>query len=145
MTALTEGRNTPEALGPMRSTAVAASTKIFAGAMVMVNATGFAVEGRTATGLIGLGRSEETVDNSDGANGDLSVQWKSGSFRYTNSAGADEITAADIGNPCYAVDDQTVAKTDDTGARSPAGLIDFVDAQGVWVLFDPSLTRAATA
>ncbi|MFB0515162.1 MAG: hypothetical protein ACETWG_00985, partial [Candidatus Neomarinimicrobiota bacterium] len=34
----------------------------------------------------------------------------------------------------YIVDDQTVAKTDGTGTRSPAGFIEDVDSNGVWVL-----------
>ncbi|CUH67985.1 hypothetical protein TG4357_03322 [Thalassovita gelatinovora] len=60
-----------------------------------------------------------------------------------NSAAADEITIADIGNKAYAVDDQTVAKTDGTATRSPAGIIDDVDANGVWVRFDEALTNAS--
>ena len=145
MAALTQGRNTAEALGPLRVGAVAASTTIFAGAMVMANASGFVLEGQTATGLVGLGRAERGVDNAAGADGDAQVDYKPGTFRFDNSAAADEITAADIGKPCYAVDDQTVAKTDGTGTRSPAGTVDSVDANGVWVTFDPALTLAATA
>jgi hypothetical protein len=38
-----------------------------------------------------------------------------------------------IGNDCYIVDDQTVAKTNGTATRSIAGKIRAVDAQGVWV------------
>jgi hypothetical protein len=34
------------------------------------------------------------------------------------------------------VDDQTVAKTDGTGARSVAGKVFDVDSGGVWVRFD---------
>ena len=52
-----------------------------------------------------------------------------------NSAAADQITAADIGNDCYGVDDQTVAKTNGANTRSVAGKIYDVDAQGVWVKF----------
>lgn len=145
MAALTEGRNTPEALGPIRTGGVAASTTLFPGAMVMVNAAGFIIEGQTATGLIGVGRSEGLADNSGGSNGDITGEYRPGTFRFNNSASTDEITAADIGKVCYAVDDQTVAKTDGSSARSPAGFVDHVDANGVWVRFDAALTRAATA
>jgi hypothetical protein len=44
---------------------------------------------------------------------------------------------------CYFVDDQTVAATDGTGTRSPAGIVEEVTSQGVWVRFDAALSRAA--
>ena len=88
------GRNIPEALGPVRSGAVAASTTIYPGGIAMVNAAGFIGQGQTATGLIGVGRAEALVDNSAGANGDVNANWKPGTYRYDNSAGGDEITAA---------------------------------------------------
>ena len=145
MAALTEGRNTPEALGEVRQGSVAASTTLFPGAMVMLNATGFLIEGQTATGLIGVGRAEEHADNASGADGAITADYKPGVYRWANSAGADEITDADRGKLCYAVDDQTVALTDGTGTRSPAGTVDHVDAQGVWVAMDAALTRVAAA
>lgn len=145
MAPLTEGRNTPEALGPVRQGLVAAATTIFPGAFVMLNAAGFIVEGQTAAGLIGLGRAEQLVDNAAGADGAETLDYKPGIFRFANSAGADEVGAEDVGKLAYAVDDQTVALTDGTGARSPAGTVEYVDAQGVWVRFDAALTRTAAA
>ena len=42
------------------------------------------------------------------------------------------------------VDDQTVAKTDGTGTRSRAGIVDGIEASGgVWVRCDEALARAA--
>jgi len=143
MAALTEGRNTPRAEGDLRVGGVAASTPIFTGAIVMRNSGGFLVEGQTATGLIGAGVAQEDVDNGSGANGDLTVTYRTGIWRFANSAGGDEIADADIGALCYAVDDQTVAKTDGTSTRSPAGTVEMVDANGVWVRFDEALTKAA--
>lgn len=145
MAALTEGRNTPEALGEVRSAGVAADTTLFPGAIAMINAAGFLIEGQTATGLIGVGRSESLADNAGGSNGDITGDYKPGIFRFNNSASTDAITAADVGKVCFVVDDQTVAKTDGSSARSPAGFVDHVDANGVWVRFDAALTRAATA
>lgn len=143
MAALTKDRNTPRFDGDIRVGALAASTTIYAGAMVMANSSGFLVEGQTATDLVGVGRAEERVDNSAGGNGDKTISYRPGVYRYANSAAADEITAADIGKKCFAVDDQTVAKTDGTATRSPAGIVDGVDTQGVWVRFDAALTNAA--
>ncbi|PKP71855.1 MAG: hypothetical protein CVT82_00350 [Alphaproteobacteria bacterium HGW-Alphaproteobacteria-4] len=141
MSALTQDRNTPMALGDLREGAVAAAVKLFAGAIVMRNATGFLTPGATATGLVGVGRAEAQFDNSAGAAGDIQARYRPGVYRYANSAAADAITAAEIGKACYAVDDQTVAKTSATNTRSKAGVVEMVDAQGVWVRFDEALTR----
>jgi hypothetical protein len=58
-----------------------------------------------------------------------------GCWQFANSTAADAITAADIGQPCYAADDQTVARTSATNTRPKAGIIRDVDAFGVWVEF----------
>jgi hypothetical protein len=142
MVALTKDRNTPRLSGDVRSGPVAAATTIFAGALLMRNAAGFLIEGQTATGLVGVGRAEERVENA-GADGAASVTWRPGIYRFANSAGADEIATAEIGDVCYAVDDQTVAKTDGSASRSPAGIVEDVDAQGVWVRLDEALTKAS--
>lgn len=145
MTALTTDRNTQELLGPVRRGDVAADTKIFAGALVMRDAAGNLVEGQTSTTLIGVGRSEGLVDNTGGSAGDKTADYRKGVFRFGNSSSGDAITKADIGKPCYAVDDQTVAKTDGTGARSIAGFIDGLDDAGVWVECDESRVRSHLA
>lgn len=144
MVALIAGRQTPAKSGGNQVGLVAAAVNVFAGAMLMRNAAGNILPAVTGANLIGVGRAEAAIDNSDGAAGAQTVQFTAGRFRYANSAGADEITIADIGKLCFAVDDQTVAKTDDTAARSPAGIVEDVDDQGVWVRFDEALTRAAT-
>lgn len=142
MAALTTDRNTPEKLPGMREEALAGSMLVYAGSLVMRNAAGYLVKASTATGLVGVGRAEEQVDNSAGSNGDKLLKFSPGTFRFANSAGGDEITIAEIGDLCYAVDDQTVAKTDGTSTRSPAGIIAEIDAQGVWVRLDEALTLA---
>ncbi|MGE4323982.1 MAG: hypothetical protein AB7E60_13265 [Sphingobium sp.] len=111
------------------------AVKIHGGTIVMLNATGFATSGATATGQIADGVAMETVDNSGGAAGDKSIRTEKGVFCFENSTAADAITIADIGDNCYIVDNQTVAKTDGSASRSVAGKIMDVDAEGVWVLF----------
>ena len=133
--ALSGDRNTPRKEGDIRQFDVAAATKIYAGALVCLNAAGDAVPGSTATTLTAVGRADQHVDNSGGAAGDLTVDVRRGVFRFGNSAGADEIGAEDIGSTAYVVDDETVALTDGTSTRSVAGTIYDVDAQGVWVEF----------
>lgn len=133
--ALTEGRNTPERDGVSFEFDVAAATEIFEGSLVALDASGNAVPMPEAAGKIAAGRCEEYVDNPGNA-GDEKVKVKSGVFRFENSAGVDEITKAQIGDSCFGVDDQTVAKTVG-GGRSIAGYIVDVDDDGVWVKVHP--------
>jgi hypothetical protein len=145
MTALAADRNTPRLDGDHKSLGVAASQLIYAGAIVMRNAAGHALAGATAAGSVGVGRAEERVDNSAGAAGATSVRVRPGIYRYGNSAAADAITIAEIGDPCYVVDDQTVAKTNGTNTRSIAGFVHDVDANGVWVEFDEARAQSHIA
>jgi hypothetical protein len=111
---------------------VAANAKIHAGALVAVNASGYAAPGSTATGLRSAGRAEEQVDNSGGADGAKNVTVRRGVFKFKNS-GADPVGTAHVLGDCYIVDDETVAATDGTGTRSKAGKVLAVDTDGVWV------------
>lgn len=135
MVALTADRNTPARGGDTREPGVAANAVIHAGAMIGLNASGFAVPMATAAGLKAIGRAERAVDNTGGANGARRIPARAGVFRYANSTAADAITLGDIGADCYAVDDQTVAKTSGSSTRSVAGTVFDVDDLGVWVKF----------
>ncbi len=135
MVALTAPRSTPAALGDVRSIPLAADGKILAGAMVQIAATGFAAMATATIANVTIGRADETADNAGGAAGAKKVKVRRGVFRYANSAAGDAIARTEIGKPCFVVDDQTVAKTDNAGARPAAGTVFDVDAQGVWVEF----------
>ncbi len=133
MTALTAGRNTPYRTGERLVLPVAANTLLYVGALAALDASGNVTPGATAAGLKGIGRVEVEADNSAGAAGDIHAVIRPGIYRWENSAAADEITATEVGLVCYLVDDQTVAKTDSGGTRSPAGIVFEVDSAGVWV------------
>jgi hypothetical protein len=105
------------------------NVEIFQGSLV-VSDGGYAAPGTAATGKIALGRAEQTVDNTGGANGAKSVNVKPGCFLYANKGG-DTLAISDRGALCYISDDQTVCKTG-TG-KSIAGTVIDVVAQGVWV------------
>lgn len=135
MAALTTDRNTPRRDGNVIEPPVGAAAKIFAGALVAINATGFAVRGATATTLKGAGVALHRADNTGGADGDIRVEVSKLPARFGNSTSTDAITLAEIGTDCYIVDDQTVAKTNGTNTRSRAGKVFDVDADGVWVDF----------
>lgn len=134
--ALTKNTNTPERDGKTLAIAVAGNVRIFAGALVALTAAGLATPGAVATTLKGVGRAKDEANNLGGAASAIKVEVEKGVFRFNNSAAGDAITAADIGNPAYIVDDETVAKTTGGATRSVAGTIFDVDAQGVWVKFD---------
>lgn len=100
------------ALPSMADLPVAASTIILKGTLVALSTTGFAIPASSdSTVAKVLGRAASTVDNRLGADGELSVHIQYGTYGWDNSAGADEITIKEIGQLCYAVDNQTVAKT----------------------------------
>jgi hypothetical protein len=140
MAALTADRNTPEAAGILREGLLGANQTIFAGAILMRNAAGHLIRGATATGSVGVGRAEEARTSTTA--GATPIRYKPGVFRYANATAGDAIGIADIGKACWIVDDQTVAKTSGTNTRSKAGVVDAVDALGVWVRFDEALTNA---
>lgn len=131
--ALTADRNTPLKDGELVVVPVAANAKIFAGALVAANSTGFAAPGSVATTLTYLGRAEEFVDNTGGANGDKTVQVRRRkAFKFKNYA-TDLIVQADLGKVCYIVDDETVAKTNGGATRSAAGAVIGIETDGVWI------------
>ena len=140
MVALTENRSTLQLAPGDRSGLLGASQAIFAGALLMRNASGHILKGATATGSFGVGRAEAAGTSTTA--GVTQQPFREGNFRFANSTAGDLIATADIGTVCYIVDDQTVAKTNGTSTRSPAGVVVDVDAQGVWVRFDEALTRA---
>jgi hypothetical protein len=122
-------------LGGMRVIPLAAGAKVFAGGMVQVAASTFGVAAAAVAANVAIGRAEHSADNTGGADGAVSVKVKTGIFRYANSAAGDLVTRARIGKPVYVVDDQTVAATDNAGARPVAGICFDVDASGVHVQF----------
>ena len=133
MAALTTERSTNEIANGAHSLVlpVKASTTIYQGAIVAIDASGYAIPGKKATGLKTAGRAEETVFN-DGADGAVTIKVTRGVFVYNNTATAvNKITGANVLGPCYIEDDQTVTKLA-TGA-SIAGTVIRVDDEGVAV------------
>lgn len=132
MTAATQGRNTNRRDAQRVGHLINPGTQIWAGTMIaLLTTNGNAVPAGTAGSGDAVG-----VAQSDGL-GDGTVQadaWRGHAFHFANSAAADQVTRADIGASAFVVDDQTVAKTDNSAARKVAGKIIDVDAAGVWVL-----------
>jgi len=146
MSALTAARNTVR-LGPSEvvlgsiDCPLKANAKVYQGAMLALDlTTGYFTQALGATlslKVVGRFSSQQpftpVLDNTGGSNGALTARAEQGVFRYGNSSSGDLIASTDVGKPCYVVDDQTVAKTDNGGTRSLAGIIMGVDTAGVFV------------
>lgn len=131
--ALTADRHTPHTEGRILAFPVAADAVIHMGALVVANADGYIAPGSEATDLTYLGRADDAVDNTGGADGDKTVHVRRGvAFHFANSD-SDPVTQASLGKPAYIVDDETVAGTDGTGTRSEAGIVVGIDDAGVWI------------
>lgn len=132
MTAATEGRNTKRRNAERVTHVVNAGSTIHIGTLVtLLTATGLAVPGGTAAAGVAVGVAQTSVTG----DGVKTIEVERGfAYQFANSAAADLIGKADVGNTCYLVDDQTVAKTDSGATRKAAGKIIDVDAGGVWVL-----------
>jgi len=136
MAALTKDRKTVTAFRGVRAFPVLASTVIYEGSIVAVDASGWARPARSVASNTDriVGRAELRADNSVGANGAVyvSVRCDDVCF-YVNG---DSITSADVGKDCYASDDQTIVKTS-AATVARAGKVYTVDATyGVGVVFD---------
>jgi hypothetical protein len=135
MPATTQDRQTQRRNADDFEFPVAGATDIPAGVIVAVNASGLAVNGATSATLKAAGVSQARANNAAGADSAINVKVRRGCYRFGNSASGDQIVLADIGADCYIVDNQTVAKTSNSSARSVAGKVRDVDATGVWVEF----------
>ena len=145
MGALTNARDTTEIMngGKQLVLPVKAKTTIYQGALVALDADGYAIPGKKAAGLTAAGRAEETVANT-GSDGDASVRVCRGVFVFANTGtAANKVTAAHLLKPCYIQDDQTVTALA-TGA-SVAGLVIRVDDNGVAVEIGNGLTAPAAS
>ncbi|WP_027360255.1 hypothetical protein [Desulforegula conservatrix] len=134
MAALTTDRDTPSKGARLVSLPVAASAKIYAGSIVAVNASGYAVPGSATATLKVAGRANELADNSAGANGAISVLvGRDEAYLWDNATAGDAVVQANMFRSCYVLDDNTVAGVDGSGARPVAGTVVGIDSAGVWV------------
>jgi hypothetical protein len=150
MTALAAARNTPkyapgESILTVIDVPLKASAKVYQGSIVCRDSTGYGVKGATAVGLIACGMlsSEQSASpflENTGSNGDVKARVVQGVFRFAN-LGSDVLAEVDVGQVCFIVDDQTVAKTDGGGTRSPAGVVMAVDTSGAWVSIAQQLSK----
>ena len=115
---------------------IAASTTCHQGGLVELSAAGLAQPATTAgtqTTIVGVCVDPEGQDISVAASS-LTVNVMQGVFNFNVGSGADALTVANVGQPVYCIDDNTVGATSSNGTRPVAGKLVFVDSTGVcWV------------
>ncbi|MBM4293374.1 MAG: hypothetical protein FJ126_00500 [Deltaproteobacteria bacterium] len=131
MAALSRDRATAYREGVEVEFPVAASTKIYAGSLVCVNAGGWAAPAADTLGYTFVGVAQEQADNSSGSNGAKTVRLRRiGVFDFD----AISLTQAMVGQPMYAVDDHTF--DDAAGATNDVKvgvLVKYVSATKGWI------------
>ena len=143
MANLTKPRDTSEIANGAKylSLPVKGATTIYQGAVVAIDANGYAIPGKKAVSITAAGRAEETVENS-GADGELVIRVSRGVFVFDNTATtSNKITKAHVMQLCYMEDDHTVTALA-TGA-SAAGRVIRVDDEGVAVEIAPAVVTVA--
>lgn len=128
--ALTADRNTESKIGDIAVYPVSATTQIFKGSLVMVDADGFLIPAADAANGRVVGVADENVDNDPGSDGDLSCRVVAGrKFRFAATA----ITQAMVNQCMYIVDDQTFDDSLGTNAIKAGRLIEFVSTTEGWI------------
>jgi hypothetical protein len=131
MSALTRDRATPYREGIEVEYPVAANTKIYAGSLVCVSATGYAVPAADTSGYRFTGVAMEQVDNSDGSDGGKTVRLRrAGVFEFD----AVSISQDMVGAAMYAADDHTFDDADGPTNDIKVGLlVKYVSATKGWI------------
>ena len=128
MAALTEARNTPELIGPMRYTRLVASgATVYAGCLVAQTATSGTVTNAAQTSnTVVLGVAQNTASAGE------RVEIHGGRFIFDNGTSGEAITSAMIGSNAKVVDNHTVGASGGT-VGIVAGTIMDVTSDGVVV------------
>lgn len=125
MAAASAAREAQRTEGRLKSVLVAASTKIYKGTLVAVNASGYAVPGADTANFKFAGVAYETVDNSSGSNGDKAIRVeKCGEFEMVASG----LAQGDLGKEVYITDDQTVQLAANTNGMKVGAIAEIISA-----------------
>lgn len=139
--ALSTDRNTPESAAINFEYEAAADKVFYAGALVVLNSSGYAEPATAATGKIAVGRCEEALDTTGLAAGAVRVKVMAGVFKWEKNGTVDRTS---IGDTLYIHDDQTVKTS--SSSTSAAGIlvkVDEVDGKP-WVMTQAPTVPGAT-
>jgi hypothetical protein len=132
--AATAAVDTPKRAGIIQNFGVYTNTRIFAGTMVCLNSSGYAVPAADTSGYIVIGRASKTVDNRTGQagagdSGALTIDVERGVFGWTGR-GISSDTA--VGSVCYVSDDNSVTNGAGSNSIIAGTVVDYSDSK-VWV------------
>lgn len=134
MTATTTAREAKRKDGEVISYPMAA-VKVPKGALVNINAAGFATNATDAAGETFAGVAYETVDNSAGSAGDLEIRVQStGTFVLVDGGGNGAQT--DVGVEFHIVDNQTVTDAATTNSLAAGVAVESISATSVRIRID---------
>ncbi len=144
MSALTQDKQIQTRPGIETPLPVKASKVLYGGAFVCSDATGFAVPGEDAAGLVFKGYAVDRADNSTGDNGDVEVVLhRRGQVK---AALGHDITQANVGDAVFLVDDQTVDLTANVTHKIYCGVIDeYIDSRHAWIDIEPAIQQTDVA
>jgi hypothetical protein len=91
--------------------------------------TGLVKKGAASTTLVPIGRYREDKLVASGGSASIEFFRELNAIWFANSASTDLIAQTEVGSNVYVVDDQTVAKTSNSNARSIAGRVWAIDAK----------------
>lgn len=121
---------------------VAAGARIYHGALVFINSSGYAVTLSPDQTMACAGYNDgDEVDNTNGANGAKTIRPRIGDMDLTNGTSSDAISADDVGKMAYASDNQTANLTSDSGTRAAIGPISGMNGTKVRVVAGYPLAR----
>lgn len=115
-----------KAIGRSLNVPVAAATQIFAGAIVVSNAAGFAAPASDTASEVVLGIADEGVNNT-GAAGALEVRVRKGTFEFSTAGTV--VDQADVGRAVYAADDDLIEKVAGVVNNNLLGFLDSIDVE----------------
>jgi hypothetical protein len=113
---------------------------VYAGGIVMLDASGRAINGAAATGCIGVGvaltnRDLDRYDSTGLADGALNVRWDEGILGpFKNSGTAPFLSSDQPGLIAYIEDNETISKTNQSSTLSVAGFFHSLTSDGVFVI-----------
>lgn len=126
----TDQLGTPDGVIPqLLNFPVEASTTIYGGALVATDSSGNAVPASAVAAQIVWGRCERQVTNS-GSAGSVTVQVRQGVFFFNNST-ISAVAASNVGQACYAENDNVISLTSQGGTLPFAGTIVSFGEQGL--------------
>jgi len=138
MAALTKGKTRKYEVNPasfIQPFEVAASTEIFAGSLVCVNASGYLVNAIDTASFRFIGIANQDIDNSSGGNSDLSCDVRINTREWMTKTTP---TVADLGKAVSIVDTDTVQVSLGTNVKA-LGIVVKYSTTEVLVQFDISI------